>query len=154
VIGAIPSPSDGAIHLAAANPTERIRVGEHGYRVIQPLRPVGSATRSPPPRRRAARLVLPLAAVHAARTGAIRALLIDDVDVGNRLLVIVGRIRRLNELTRQILGGWLDHRRTRWPHTVDRDLIVTQQTALEANPPGRTFHAGFHVGDAGRRLFR
>ncbi|MBE1592323.1 hypothetical protein ACFPOI_16920 [Nonomuraea angiospora] len=61
----------------------------------------------------AARLVLMLAAVHAARTGAIRSLLLDDVDLGNRRLTIAGRTRPIDEFTDQILLEWLDYRRTR-----------------------------------------
>jgi len=69
----------------------------------------------------------------AARLG-IRALRLDDVDLGNRRLVIAGRIRPLDDLTRQILLGWLDHRRTRWPNTANPHVIVNQQTALETGP--------------------
>jgi hypothetical protein len=116
------------------NPTGRIKVGEHGYNVIQPLRPVEVGDAVAASTTPAARLVLALAAVHAARSGAIRALRLDDVDLGNRRLVIAGRIRPLDDLTRQILLGWLDHRRTRWPNTANPHLIVNQQTALETGP--------------------
>ncbi|MFB9631607.1 hypothetical protein [Nonomuraea helvata] len=44
-----------------------------------------------------------LAAVHAARTGAIRSLLLDDVDLGNRRLTIAGRTRPVDEFTHHIL---------------------------------------------------
>jgi integrase len=57
--------------------------------------------------------VLVLAAVHAARAGAIRAAQLDDVDLGNRRLTIAGRVRPIDELTHQILLDWLDYRRTR-----------------------------------------
>ena len=49
-----------------------------------------------------------LAAVHAARTGAIRALFLDDVDLGNRRLTIAGRTRPIDEFSYQILLEWLD----------------------------------------------
>lgn len=116
------------------NPTSRIKVGEHGYNVIQPLRPgeVGEAVAAATTP--VARLVMALAAVHAARSSAIRALRLDDIDLGNRRLVIAGRIRPLDDLTRQILVGWLDHRRSRWPNTANAHLIVNQQTALETGP--------------------
>jgi integrase len=77
------------------------------------------------------RLVLALAAVHAARPKAIRALRLDDVDLGNRRLVIAGRVRPLDDLTRVVLLEWLHHRRSRWPNTANPYLIINQQTALE-----------------------
>ena len=80
------------------NPTGRIKVGEHGYNVIQPLRPVEVGDAVAAATTPAARLVLALAAIHAARSGAIRALRLDDVDLGNRRLVIAGRIRPLDDL--------------------------------------------------------
>jgi integrase len=51
--------------------------------------------------------VLVLAAVHAARAGAIRAAQLDDVDLGNRRLIIAGRVRPIDQLTHQILLDWL-----------------------------------------------
>ncbi|MEU7729666.1 hypothetical protein AB0B78_31190 [Streptomyces sp. NPDC040724] len=45
----------------------------------------------------AARLVLALAAVHHAVQ--VAALLLDDVDLGNRRLTIAGRARPLDDLT-------------------------------------------------------
>jgi hypothetical protein len=30
--------------------------------------------------------------------------------------------------------GWLDYRRTRWPHTANPHLLVNQMTALELGP--------------------
>ena len=116
------------------NPTGRIKVGEHGYNVIQPLRPIEVGEAIAAATTPASRLLLALAAVHAARSGAIRALRLDDTDIGNRRLVIAGRIRPLDELTHQILLDWLDYRRTRWPNTANLHLIVNQQTALESGP--------------------
>jgi len=72
--------------------------------------------------------------VHAARSGAIRELQLDDIDLNNRRLVIAGLTRPLDDLTRQLLLGWLDHRRTRWPNTANPHLIINQQTALEIGP--------------------
>jgi hypothetical protein len=116
------------------NPTSRIKVGQQEYGVIQPLSPAevdeAVATATTP----AARLVLALAAVHAARTGAIAALLVDEVDLGNRRLVIAGRVRPLDDFTYDILLAWLDHRRTRWPNTPNPYLLINQQTAPETGP--------------------
>lgn len=95
------------------NPTARIKAGTFEYSVLQPLQPQQvtrsvEAVRSP-----AARLALALAASHAARAGAIRALQLDDVDLGNRRLTIAGRTRPMDDLTHQMLLFWLDYRRRR-----------------------------------------
>jgi hypothetical protein len=72
--------------------------------------------------------------VHAARSGAIRLLQLDDIDLGNRLLVIAGRARPMDDLTRHVLVGWLAYRRRRWPNTANLHLVINQQTALETGP--------------------
>ena len=112
------------------NPTSRIKVGERDHGVIQPLRPADVADAIATATSPAARLVA-LAAGHAARPGAIRALQLDDIDIGNRRLVIAGRIRPLDDLTRQVLLSWLDRRAKRWPNTANTHLFINQQTAME-----------------------
>ena len=79
----------------------------------------------------AARLALALAAIHAARPKAIREPLLDDVDLGNRRLVIAGHARPLDEFTHRVILDWLDYRRSRWPNTANPHVIVSQQSALE-----------------------
>ena len=116
------------------NPTARINVGEHRYTVIQPLSSGELAEAITTATTPAARLVVALAVVHAARPGAIRAMGLDEIDLGNRRLVIAGRIRPLDDLTQQALIGWLDHRRSRWPNTANPHLIINQQTAMETGP--------------------
>jgi hypothetical protein len=101
------------------NPTSRIRVGQREYNIIQPLEPERikrsvAAVTSP-----ADRLVLTLAAVHAARPGAIRRIQLDDLDIGNRRLTINGHARPLDELTLRTTLDWLDYRRRRWPTPTD-----------------------------------
>jgi site-specific recombinase XerD len=116
------------------DPAARIRVGEHPRKIMLPLesceieQSVAAATTP------AAKAVLALAAVHAARSKAIRELRLEDVDLGNRRLTIAGRARPLDDLTRQMLVQWLDHRRTRWPNTANPHLIVNQQTAMGTAP--------------------
>ncbi|MFB9881789.1 hypothetical protein ACFFMN_28015 [Planobispora siamensis] len=116
------------------DPTRGIRVGQHPYRLAQRLdqddvdRATEAATTP------AARLVLMLAAVHAARTGAIRALLLDDVDLGNRRLTIAGRTRPIDEFSHQILTEWLGYRRTRWPNTANPHLLINQMSAHGTGP--------------------
>ncbi|WP_262418682.1 hypothetical protein [Streptomyces sp. SP2-10] len=77
----------------------------------------------------AARLILALAAVHAARVAQIGTLMLDDADVGNRRLTIAGRVRPLDDLTLKLLLEWLEHRRKRWPNTANLHLLINNQTA-------------------------
>ncbi|RPF30164.1 phage integrase family protein [Streptomyces sp. Ag109_G2-6] len=115
--------------LIFRNPTSRIKVGQYEYAVLQPLLPeqversVAAATTP------AARLILALAAVHAARVAQIATLTLDDVDLGNRRLTIAGRARPLDDLTLKLLTDWLDHRRHRWPSTANLHLLINNQTA-------------------------
>jgi integrase len=116
------------------NPAARLKVGQHPYRVIQPLvsgeleEAVAAATTP------TARLIVALAAVHAARVGVIRALQLDDVDLGNRRLVVAGRSRPLDELTYQAFVAWLAYRRDRWPNTANPHVIINQRSAVHAGP--------------------
>jgi hypothetical protein len=118
------------------NPTSRIRVGQHEYGILQPLEPEPehvnnsvAAVAKP-----ADRLVLALAAVHAARSGAIRRLPLDDLDIGDRKLVIDGRVRPLDALTLHVAREWLDHRRCRRPDTANPHLLTNKFTALGTGP--------------------
>ena len=123
------------------NPAQGIRVGQHPYGIIQPLRQdevdqAAEAAATP-----AARLVLVLAAMHAARRKAIRELLLDDVDLGNRRLTIGGRVRPIDELTRQILLEWLSYRNARWPCTANRHLLINQMSANGTGPVSTIYFA-------------
>ncbi|NJP82236.1 tyrosine-type recombinase/integrase, partial [Streptomyces sp. AA8] len=115
--------------LIFRNPTSRIRVGQNEYGVLQPLLPEQversvAAVTTP-----AARLVLALAAVHAARVAQIATLMLDDVDLGNRRLTIAGRARPLDDLTLKLLADWLGYRRRRWPNTANLHLLINKKTA-------------------------
>jgi integrase len=112
------------------DPTRGVRDGQRPLILIQPLQPAeidqaASAAVTP-----AARLAVALAAVHAARPKTIRELHLDDIDLGNRRLVITGRARPLDDLTRSLLLAWLAHRGRRWPGTANPHLIINQQTAM------------------------
>ncbi|WP_331745852.1 hypothetical protein [Streptomyces virginiae] len=119
--------------LIFRNPTSRIKVGQNEYGVLQPLAPaqidrsVAAATTP------AARLILALAAVHAARVAQIGTLMLDDLDIdlGNRRLRIAGRARPLDDLTLKLLLDWLEHRRSRWPNTANLHLLINNQTATK-----------------------
>ncbi|MGN9846066.1 tyrosine-type recombinase/integrase [Nonomuraea sp. H19] len=119
------------------DPTIRIRIARRPEKVILPLasgdidHAVATATTP------AIRLILALAAVHAARPKMIRDLQLDDIDLGNHRITIGGHLRPLDELTRQALLAWLDYRRSRWPRTANPHLLLTQHTAMENSPVGK-----------------
>ncbi|GGT36640.1 hypothetical protein GCM10014713_32970 [Streptomyces purpureus] len=116
------------------NPTSRIRVGQREYGILQPLEPEHINTSVAAVTKPADRLVLALAAVHAARSGAIRRLQLDDLDIGNHKLTIDGRIRRLDDLTLHFALEWLKFRRRRWPDTANPHLLINKITALGTGP--------------------
>ncbi|MDQ1743571.1 MAG: hypothetical protein QOE23_1910 [Pseudonocardiales bacterium] len=113
-----------------ADPTRTIRAGQQPLNLIQPLQPAEITAATTAAVTPATRLALALAAVHAARPKTIRELHLADVDLGNRRLAITGRTRPLDDLTRQLLLAWLEHRRDRWPGTANPHLIINQQTAM------------------------
>ncbi|MEU2588798.1 hypothetical protein ABZ612_39530 [Streptomyces avermitilis] len=63
------------------------------------------------------KLITALAAVHAARPKMIRTMQLDDVDLGNGRITVAGHVRPLDDLTRQAVLDWLDHRQ---PTPADR----------------------------------
>jgi hypothetical protein len=87
------------------------------------------------------RVCVALAAVHAARPAQIRALQLDDLDLGNRRITISGHARPLDELTYRVLLEWLDHRRARWPHTTNPHLLISKESALRLGPVSTGFIA-------------
>ena len=114
------------------DPTRDINIGQRRLHLIEPLLPheidqATAAALTP-----AARLAVALAAVHAARPKTIRELHLDDVDLGNRRLTLAGKTRPLDDLTRNLLLAWLQHRASRWPVTANPHLILNQQTAMTA----------------------
>jgi integrase len=119
------------------NPTLRIRVPRQDGGVIQSLPQTdidqAVATATTPD----IRLIMALAAVHAARPKMIRTMQLDDVDLGNRRITVGGHIRPLDDLTHRVVLDWLDYRRTRWPHTANPHLLITQKTAVELGPAGK-----------------
>ena len=127
------------------DPAARVRVGEQPRQILLPLEPEQIAQSVAAATTPADRVVMALAAIHAARPKAIRELQLDNVDLGNRRLTINGRTRPLDDLTRGVILQWLDHRRTRWPNTANPHLIINQQTAMETGPV-----SGVHLTDAFR----
>jgi hypothetical protein len=116
------------------DPARRIRVGRRDWPVWQALLPEQIARTVQAATTPQAWLLVALAAVHAARTSAVRALRLEDVDLGNRRLTIAGRTRPLDELTYRVLVAWLEHRRRRWPNTANPHLLVSARTAVGLGP--------------------
>ncbi|WP_326594627.1 hypothetical protein [Streptomyces sp. NBC_01803] len=83
------------------------------------------------------RLIVALAAIHAARPKMIRTMQLDDVDLGNRRITVGGHVRPLDDFTHRAVLDWLDHRRSRWPNTANPHLLITQKTAVELGPAGK-----------------
>lgn len=90
------------------------------------------------------RLIVALAAVHAARWEAIRDLTLDDLDLPNRRITIAGHPQRLGDLSHRALRAWLDHRRTTWPHTPNRHVLISEKTALGEGPVTKGY-LDFHL---------
>jgi hypothetical protein len=112
------------------DPASGVHDGQRPLILIQPLQPAEIDQATAAAVTPAARLAVALAAVHAARPKTIRELHLGDVDPGNRRLVITGRARPLDDLTRRLLLAWLQHRGRRWPGTANPHLIINQQTAM------------------------
>jgi integrase len=121
-------------NLIFRDPTTRIPGTKRPDIIWQPLRPneirqtIDAATTPQ------ARLLVALTAIHAARSGQIRALRLDDVDLPERRLRIAGHDRPLDDLTHQLLLAWLDHRRDQWPRTANTHLLISRQTAVGLGP--------------------
>ncbi len=90
--------------------------------------------------------------MHAARRKAIRELLLDDVDLGNRRLTIGGRVRPIDELTRQILLEWLSYRSARWPGTAYPHLLINQMSANGTGPVSTIYFAKTRYAENARQL--
>jgi integrase len=116
------------------DPASGINGGTPASGVLVPLdqtaydRAIQASTQPP------ARLMLALAAMHAARPHAIRHLLLTDIDLGGGRITVGGHTRPLDPVTRAVVLGYLAHRRTRWPNTANPHLLVTRSTASGRNP--------------------
>ena len=117
-----------------ADPAARIRSSPRPETMILPLTPARISTATEAAVTPAARLTLALAAVHALRPDAIRHLALGDIDLGNRRITVAGQSRPLDDLTRNLITGWLARRRERWPRTSSPYLLVNNQTAMTTRP--------------------
>lgn len=121
------------------NPLRGIRVGRRPPGPVMPMSDneishVQTIAQAP-----AARLAVALAAVHAVRGEAIRALLLDDLDFRQDRISIDGNLQPMGDLTRVALRTWLTERQTRWPRTLNRHVLVSRQTANGTDPVSAYF---------------
>lgn len=96
----------------------------------------------------ALRLIVVLAAVHAARPAQIRLLTLEDVDLPNRRLTLAGHTQRLADLTCLVMRAWLNYRRATWPHTPNPHVLISEKTALGVCPVSQGY-LQFHLGRRG-----
>jgi hypothetical protein len=138
--------------LVFTNPTTGLNAGrvEPGLLPMTDaeIRAVEQRARNP-----AQRLIVVLAAVHAARTSAIRNLTLDDLDLPNRRITLAGHTQRLGELTHRALRTLLDQRRTAWPHTPNRHVLIAGRTALGTGPVSEVY-LRFDLGQHGFSIDR
>jgi len=122
------------------DPARGVKVGRRPSGTV--LQPLGqediddAVTASATP---AARLIVALAGVHAARSSTICAMLLSDADPGSGRLLLGGKPRPLGDLTARLLRAWLEARRARWPGTANPHLLINAQTALGTEPVSRTW---------------
>ena len=116
------------------NPATRIKLGKHEHPVWQPLTAGQLADAVAAAATPQARLCLVLAAVHAARPGAIRALQLDDADLASGRLHLAGAARPMGEVTGKVLREWLEYRQRRWPHTANPHILLSPESALRHGP--------------------
>jgi hypothetical protein len=122
------------------NPTRGIKVGRRPFiTVLQPLGQEDIDAADAAAATPAARLIVALAGVHAARSSTVCAMLLSDADPGSGRLLLGGRPRPLDDLTARLLRAWPGARRTRWPGTASPQLLINAQTALGTGPASRTW---------------
>jgi hypothetical protein len=120
--------------LTFADPTAHLSGGRGAGRTMLPMtaeqiQAAGQAAVTP-----AQRLAIALAAVHAARPGAIRELTLDDIDLPSRRITLAGHQQPLGDLTRSALLAWLEYRRATWPGTANRHVLISRISALGTRP--------------------
>lgn len=117
-----------------ANPATHLHARHGDKPIFQPLTAAQISQAIQAATTPQARVFVTLAAVHAARPSAIRALQLADADLGNRRLTIASRTRPLDDLTHQILQDWLVYRQQRWPASTNPHLLISAHTAPGTGP--------------------
>jgi site-specific recombinase XerD len=124
--------------LIFSNPASRLRVTRPQTPLVpmtaEQIRAIEAAAVSP-----AQRLVVTLAAIHAASATTIRGLTLDDLDLPRRRITLAGTEQPLSDTAHQVLTAWLGHRRRQWPHTPNRHVLVNEQSAKTRAPVSRSY---------------
>jgi integrase len=120
--------------LIFADPTRRFSVGRAPRRDFLPMTDEEIAAVKEVAVTPDQRLVIALAAVYAARGKAIRELTLDDIDLAGRRITISGHRQRLTEFVHRVVVMWLKYRHRRWPHTPNRHVLVSRESALGTGP--------------------
>ncbi|MGH3123214.1 MAG: tyrosine-type recombinase/integrase [Streptosporangiaceae bacterium] len=120
--------------LTFRDPTTGLATRGIRDKVVQPLAQSGVDSAVAAVATPAGRLIIALAAVHAARKNEIRGMRLGDVDQAGRRLTIAGLDRPLDDLTCQLLTAWLTERQRRWPATANPHLLINAQTAMSEGP--------------------
>ncbi|SDC73608.1 hypothetical protein [Actinokineospora iranica] len=120
--------------LVFTDPTRRLHVGRAPERTSLPMIDdqivaVNRAVVTP-----MQRLVVALVVVHAARASTIRRLTLDDIDLSRRRLRINGAAQPMPELVHRLIREWLTERRCRWPHTLNRHVLISRDSAAGTAP--------------------
>ena len=120
------------------NPAKEVKVNGSKHPIVFPL-PSESLVKSAATLTIHARLVIALAGIHAARTGAIRALQLDDIDMTNRTLTVGNHTRPLDDLTGDLFAEWLEYRNDQWPDTANQHVMLNRVNALHFGPVSNRF---------------
>ena len=124
--------------LVFADPTTRFKATRVPLALVPltdtEIHAIEQATTSP-----AQRLIVALTVVHAARAATIRLLTLDDLDLPNHRITLAGHTQRLSDLTRHALQTWLEHRKTQWPHSPNRHVLISTRTAIAAAPVSHVY---------------
>src|ERR1022692_3757929 len=72
---------------------------------------------------------------------------------GQRLIVALAAVHAARWEATQALRAWLDYRRATWPHTPDRHVLISEKTALGDGPVTRGY-LDFHLKPHGASIER
>jgi site-specific recombinase XerD len=137
--------------LVFRDPTQQMRVGRAPRRSLVPLTDAEIAAIQDVVVTPAQRLVVALAAVHAARAAAIRHLTLDDLDLDGRRIRLAGHTQPLSPFVHQMLLSWLQHRHRTWPRTRNRHVLLSATTARNLAPVSDYF-VQYHLLQRGVQL--
>ncbi|MFJ8966692.1 hypothetical protein ACIRG5_45585 [Lentzea sp. NPDC102401] len=120
--------------LIFVDPTHRLHVGRAPKRTAMPMTDDEFAAVKRAAVTAVQRLIVALVAVYAARSTTIRLLTLDDVDLTRRCIRIGGTTHQMPDLVHRLLTKWLVERQRTWPHTPNRQVLVSFGSAAGIGP--------------------